>query len=76
MSTVHWVVTFRDVPDYIEKQDEKTVKILLEGKVNFDILPSSLLKDALKITGGLIAYRHCFWFLVHLSFLCRPRRTP
>lgn len=52
-----------DFIDYIEKQDEKTVKILLEGKVSILIyFQISVLKDVLKIIGGLIAYMHCFLF--------------
>lgn len=56
MFTMLWGCAFID---YIEKQDEKTVKILLEGKVSILIYFQI---SVLKIIGGLIAYMHCFLF--------------
>lgn len=52
-------------PGYLEKQDEKTAQILLEGSVHILTDFQSFQRCVLKVIGGLIAYTHCFLLILH-----------
>lgn len=56
MSTLPWGVTSLRHPDYMEKQGEKAVQLLLEGTVHILTDSQSFQRCILIIPGGLIAY--------------------
>lgn len=66
----HVSMTYQDAPSlrcpgYLEKQDEQTAQILLEGSIHILTDFQSFQRRVLKIIGGLIAYTHCFLLILH-----------